>query len=237
MVTNQVFYYQPKYKGIGRPPKYGEKIKLNSFNKEANQELIVKHKEKRLRIRAWQGLQAKAYMDIPLTILKLEFLDNKNEPTFNKPICLITTATQVNPETIARAYLWRASHELTFRFMKQHLGLLKNWSSKLINIDNWYQLVAIAMNILLAIKDNLVVAAKPWYPKKANKTISQRQAQKGALGFLLRLSGLTKPGRPAGKALGRLKGYHPPPRKKYKVNRKTPYRPKKCPNCGFSKAL
>jgi len=162
--SDQVFYYQPKYQGIGRPAKYGEKIKLNSFAKEANQELTVKHKNKTLRITSWQGLQAKAYMDIPLTILKLEFLDSINEPMFNKPICLITTATQVNPETIARAYLWRASHELTFRFMKQHLGLLKNWSSKLINIDNWYQLVAIAMNILLAIKDDLSSKPKPWYP-------------------------------------------------------------------------
>jgi len=235
--SDQVFYYQPKYRGIGRPAKYGEKIKLNSFAKEANQELIVKHKNKTLRITSWQGLQARSYMNIPLTILKLEFLDHDSNPIFKRPVWLITTAIDVNPETIARAYLWRASHELTFRFMKQHLGLLKNQSSDLVNCDNWYQLVALAMNILLVIKDDLSSKPKPWYPIPINKTISQRQAQKQALVFLLGLPGTTNPPRPAGKAYGRPKGYYPPPRKRHKVNRKTPYRPKKCPNCGFSKAL
>lgn len=235
--SDQVFYYQPEYSGRGRPPKYGEKIKLNSFKKEPYQETIIKHKNKTLRLSSWQGLQARAYMDIPLTILRLEFLDNNNNPIFEKPIWLITTAINLNPETIARAYLWRASHELSFRFMKQHLGLTKNKSPNLINCDNWYQLVAIAMNILLSIKEDLVVEARPWYPKKSNKTISQRQAQKGALGFLLGLPRVTNPPRPAGKALGRLKGYHPPSRKHYKVNRKTQYKPKKCSNCGFVKAF
>lgn len=235
--SDQVFYYQAQYSGRGRPPKYGEKIKLNRFQKEVNQEVIIKYKNKTLRITSWQGLQAKVYMDIPLTILKLEFLDENNNPIFKKPIWLITTAINVNPETIARAYLWRASHELTFRFMKQHLGLLKNQSSNLVNLDNWYQLVAIAMNILLAIKDNLSSESKPWYQKTVNKTISQRQAQKQALAFLLGLPRLTNPTRPAGKAFGRPKGYHPPPRKRFKVNRKTKYRPKRCSNCGFSKVL
>jgi len=235
--SDQVFYYKPVHKARARVPKYGEKIKLNSFNKEAEQELIIKHKKKTLRITSWQGLQAKAYMNMPLTILKLEFLDNKNNPIFEKPIWLITTAINTNPETIARAYLWRASHELSFRFMKQHLALTKNQSSDLVNCDNWYQLVAIAMNILLVIKDDLLAKPKPWYPSKSNKTISQRQAQKEALGFLLRLPSISKPPRPAGKAWGRPLHYHPPPKMRHPVIRKTKYRPKICPNCGFSKAL
>ena len=173
-------------------------------------------------------------MDIPLSILKLEFLDDDDNPVFERPIWLITTAINVNPETIARAYLWRASHELTFRFMKQHLGLNKNQSSDLVNCDNWYQLVAIAMNILLVIKDELVIESKPWHPKKNNKSISQRQAQKAALVFLLGLSGITRPSRPAGKAWGRAFNYHPPPKTRYPVIRKTKYRPKKCRNCVFS---
>lgn len=235
--SDQVFYYQAKYSGKGRPPKYGEKIKLNNFKKEPNQQTIIKHKNKTLRITSWQGLRARSYMDIPLTILRLEFLDNDNNPFFERPIWLITTAINVNPETIARAYLWRASHELTFRFMKQHLGLTKNQSSDLVNCDNWYQLVAIAMNILLAIMNDLRPEPKPWYPLPVNRTISQRQAQKQALSFFLRLPSITKPTRPAGKAFGRPKGYHPPPKIRHEVIRKTKYRPKKCPKCGFSKVL
>ena len=234
---NQVFYYQAKYSGKGRPPKYGKKIKLSRFDKEAEYQTIIKYKKNRLRINSWQGLQSKAYMDIPLSILKLEFLDDDNNPVFERPIWLITTAGQAKPETIARAYLWRAGHELTFRFMKQHLGLTKNQSSDLINCDNWYQLLAIAMNILLVIKDELSSETKPWYPKKNNKSISQRQAQKAALVFLLGLPETTNPVRPAGKARGRAFNYHPPPKTRYPVIRKTKYRPKRCPNCGFAKAI
>ena len=234
---NQVFYYQANYQGRGRPRKYGEKIKLNNFKKAANQKIIIKHKNRTLRISSWQGLQTAKYMDIPLAVLKLEFIDSNSKAVFARPIFLITTATNTNPEIIARAYLWRASHELTFRFMKQHLALTKNQSPDLVNCDNCYQLVAIAMNMLLAIKDSLNSKPKPWYPKTINKTISQRQAQKQALGFFLKLAVTSNPPRPAGKAFGRPKGYHPPPRTSYKVLRKTNKRAKRCKNCGFIEAV
>ena len=41
--------------------------------------------------------------------------------------------------------------------------------------------------MLLSEEGDLDVNAKPWLPKKSNITISQRQAQKQALGLLLGL--------------------------------------------------
>lgn len=234
--SHQVFYYLPVYKGRGRPPKLGERFKLNALTKEADSQRTISFKNKSLRVSTWTGLHTAQFMNLPLLILKLEFLDNTGKPVFDKAIWLITTATSLDAETIARAYLWRASHELSFRFMKQHLALTKNNSPELKSCDIWYQLVALAINSLLALRDDLEIQAKPWYPQPTTKSVSQRQAQKQALGFFLKLPTITKPPQPAGKALGRPLGYHPQPRARHKVIRKTPQRPKACPACPFKQA-
>jgi hypothetical protein len=234
---HQVFYYPPRYKGKGRPSKVGERFKLSEVKREANTQQTIIFKNKSLRISTWSGLQTAHFMNIPLKILKLEFLNDKAKPLFDKPIWLISTATTLEPETIARAYLWRASHELTFRFMKQHLGLTKNNSPELKSCDAWFQLVALAMNCLLAIRDDLEIQAKPWYSQKLTKPVSQRQAQTQALPFFLKLPNLTRPPQPAGKALGRPLGYLPPRRIRHEVTRKTPQRHKPCPTCPFKLAV
>lgn len=234
--SHQVFYYDPSYKGRGRPPKYGERFKLSDLKKEADSKIIIPFKKNRLRISTWTDLHASKFMDISLTILKLEFLDDKDLAVFKKPIWLITTATELDAEVLARAYLWRASHELTFRFMKQHLGLGKNNSPELRSCDNWLQLVALSMNILLALRAELNVSPKPWYKQVDTKTVSQRQAQQQALSFFLKLHGIINPPQPAGKAWGRPFGHQPPRRIRHLVTRKTPIRKKPCPACPFKQA-
>jgi hypothetical protein len=233
---HQVFYYPPTYKGQGRPPKVGERFKLSDVKKDADSQHTIIFKHKSLRISTWTGLQTAQFMDIPLMILKLEFLDSTGKPVFDKPIWLVTTAVTLEPETIARAYLWRASHELTFRFMKQHLGLCTNNSPELKSCDAWFQLVALAMNCLLAIRDELEIQTKPWYPQPTTQSVSQRQAQTQALPFFLKLPPVTKPPQLAGKAPGRLLGYLPPRRIRHEVTRKTPKRHKPCPSCPFKLA-
>jgi DDE superfamily endonuclease len=233
---HQVFYYPPTYKGQGRPPKVGERFKLSDVKKDADSQQTVTFKNKPLRISTWTGLQTAQFMDIPLMILKLEFLDSTGKPVFDKPIWLVTTATHLEAETLARAYLWRASHELSFRFMKQHLGLCTNNSPELKSCDAWFQVVALAMNLLLAIRDELEIQTKPWYPQPTTQSVSQRQAQTQALPFFLMLPPVTKSPQLAGKAPGRLLGYLPPRRIRHEVIRKTPKRHKPCPTCPFKLA-
>jgi len=231
-----VFYYEPSYKGRGRPAKYGKRFKLSDAKQEADDQTLTDFKGQRLRITSYSGLHAAKFMKLPLIVLKLEFIDKEDKAIFQKPIWLISTATKLHPETIARAYLWRSSHELSFRFMKQHLGLTKNQSPELKACDNWFQLVALAMNLLLAIRDELVFQAKPWYPQKDHKAVSQRQAQKQALSFFTKLPILTKPAQPAGKAWGRPEGHSPPRRIRHPVIRKTSKKTKPCPSCPFKQA-
>ena len=164
-------------------------------------------------------------------ILKLEFLDEQAQPVFAKPLWLFTTNLSLQPELLARAYLWRSSQELTFRFCKQQFGLKLAQSPELHHCEAWLTLVALAMNILLAAKDHLQANPDPWYPQQSLNPLSQRQAQKQALAFFLTLHLPSQPPRPAGKGTGRLLGFKPTPRLHYPVLRKTPQRPKPCKIC------
>ncbi|NER00771.1 MAG: transposase [Cyanothece sp. SIO2G6] len=230
--SGQVFYQSPApYQGRGRPRKHGMRFKLTAEAASPDEQQTITFKCKTLRISLWRDLHYASYSDIHGVILRLEFLDSDGKPLFSKPIWLFSTATNAKPETLARAYLWRSSHELTFRFLKQHLGLTSCQSPILTCCDNWYQLVALAMNLLLSLRDQLANTPPPWYPQARHKTVSQRQAQKQSLAFLLNVSTPIKPTQPAGKAPGRPMGYHPPPRTRHPVIRKTPKRRKTCPTC------
>jgi hypothetical protein len=166
----------------------------------------------------------------------LEFPGEQTQPLFAKPIWLFTTNLTLQPELLARAYLWRSSQELSFRFFKQHLGLKLARSPELPHCDAWLTLVALAANILLAAKDHLQANPDPWYPRQAHQPISQRQAQKQALAFFMTLHLPSQSPRPAGKGTGRLLGFTPTPRLRYPVVRKTPKRLKPCKICPLKPA-
>ena len=236
--SGQVFYHAPAaYQGRGRPRKHGKHFKLAAEVAAPAEQTTLVFKGKTLRISCWRDLHYASYSDIHGVILRLEFLATDGTPMFNKPIWLFSTAATAEAETLARAYLWRSAHELTFRFIKQHLGLTDLQSPHLTCCDNWYQLVALAMNLLFSLKHQFANNPPPWYPRAREKPISQRQAQKQAFAFLLTVSTPSKPTQPAGKALGRPTGYHPPPRSRHPVVRKSPKRRKACPTCPFKAVI
>jgi len=115
--------------------------------------------------------------------------------------------------------------------MKQNLGLTDCQSPDARVCDHWYTLVALAMNMLLALRDALSIQSKPCYPQDETRTVSQRQAQRQALGIFLKLDPITRPCQPAGKGLGRAKGYRPSPRPRHSVKRKTKKQHKPCKVC------
>lgn len=233
---HQKFFGRPEPKPLGRKgphPKHGEAFKLGKAT-NPKQEQIIDYKGQQLRISSWSQLHYQGYADIHGRILKLEFLDDKGQPVFKKAIWLFTTATDISDVLIARAYLWRSNHELTFRFVKQHLALTVNNSPRIKCCDNWYHVVALAMNLLLSVRDHVQIEAKAWYPKKEHKLPSQRQTQKHALPFFLKFSSFIKTPQPAGKGIGRQLGQLPEPRTRHPIVRKTPKRIKKCSNCGYS---
>lgn len=234
--NNQVFFGKPPaYKGRGRPALHGKRVKL-AHMPEAEQTLVTKHKSLTLEVQLWSDLHYQAHADVHGRILRLSLLD-QGKPVHAKPIWLFSTNTSFDPLLLAQAYLSRASHELTFRFMKQHLSLTDVRSPSLDHVDAHLNLVALAMNLLLASKDNLQANPDPWYPQARRKTISQRQAQKQALAFFLKVTSPIKPPRPAGKGTGRAKGFTPKPRTRFPISRKTSKSTSPCPRCPLRNAV
>jgi len=236
---HQVFYDAPKaedYQGRGRRRLHGERFKLSEEVREADEDLLIDFKTKRLRIARYKGLHHQRYPDVQGQVLSLSFLDAQDKPIFKKPIWLYVSSEDIEPEIIARAYLWRSAHELSFRFMKQHLGLSACRSPEAQTVDHWYRLVALAMNMLLALRDDLMLEPKPWYPQSTDTTVSQRQAQRQALAIFLKLTPVTKVAQPSGKGHGRAKGYHPAARTRHFVKRKTKKQQKPCSSCPLKAA-
>jgi hypothetical protein len=232
--SNHCFYFEPesKVKPRGRPQKHGVRFKLDASEQpKAEASITTVYKNQSLRISSWSNVHYQAYSEIKGRIFKLEFLDDKAQPIFAKPIWLFTTNVTLGLDLLARAYLWRSSQELSFRFFKQHLGLKLARSPELHHCDAWLTLVALAANILLAAKDHLQANPDPWYPRQALNPISQRQAQKQALAFFLTLHLPSQSPRPAGKGTGRLLGFKPTPRLRYPLVRKTPRRLTPCKRC------
>jgi hypothetical protein len=228
---NQVFYDKPAaYSGRGRPALHGACIKLAAMPEPITCSQLD-YRQQNLRVQVWTDLHYQGYADIHGRILRLDFLDEQGKPRHSAPIWLFTTNTDLAPELLAKAYLGRANHELTFRFLKQHLALTAVQSPALKHVDAHLRLVGFAMNLLLASRAHLQPKPDPWYPRQVSLPISQRQAQKQALAFFLNVPNPTQPPRPAGKAKGRPTATSLSPRPRFDVARKTPKRYSPCPRC------
>jgi hypothetical protein len=110
-------------------------------------------------------------------------------------------------------------------------------SPSLAHVDAHLNVVALAMNLLLASKDDLQAHPDPWYPQASTKPISQRHAQKAALPFFLQVTRPSQPPRPAGKGSGRANGFTPKLRPRFPITRKTTKATSPCPRCPLRTAL
>jgi len=224
--SNRVLYEEPgPYSGHGRPSKHGAKFKLSHKDKRPpNQTDTIEIGRFMVRLQAWEGLH---FYKLPLLVgmvMCIEFLKSDGTPRYKRPIWLFWTGpTTVPLADLCHMYLWRFGIEHMFRFLKQHLGLCANQSTRLANNQNWYWFCALANWQLLLMRDLVVEAHPAWYPKYVNgnsRPLTPRLVQRGALGLLLTLGTPARPPQPAGKGVGRAKGYRPQPRLRYKVVRK-----------------
>ena len=121
-------------------------------------------------------------------------------------------------------YLWRFAIEHMFRFLKQHTGLNANQSTNLVSTDQWMWMCALAYWQLLLMRDEVKGVRPAWFPAKPEQSmlkLSPGQVQRGADRYLLQLGTPACDTRTAGKGKGRLIGYHPAPKTRYPVVKKS----------------
>jgi hypothetical protein len=125
---------------------------------------------------------------------------------------------------ISPTYRLRYSHEHVSRFDKQELL----WDVPRLRTpertERWTQVVACAHNQLVLARDLVQGCYRPWEPRRSMPTLTQVRRAMPTL--LHQLGTPARPPQLRGKAPGRAKGFHPKPRTRHPVIRKTSNKPK-----------
>ena len=186
-------------------------------------------------MRVWHKLHFKRLAKVVGSVICVEFLKEDGTPRYKRPLWLFWTGPEeVTPQDLCRMYLWRFAIEHLFRFLKQHMGLNSHRSSNLESLQRWMWIVALAYWQLLLMRDTVKPNRPAWHPHKKDgqdKPLTPAQVQRSAQTFLLQSGTPAANTRPAGKAPGRQKGYHPAPRRRFEVvfkSKITHLQPKTC---------
>jgi len=103
-----------------------------------------------------------------------------------------------------------------------------NQSTQTVSTDHWMWQCALAFWQLLLMREDVEIATSSWHPQAAKRDASKRtpgQVQRAALRFLIKLGTPAQSPRPDGKGKGRPKSFHPAPRRRYPVVKKSKVAP------------
>ncbi|HOV48747.1 MAG TPA: transposase [Anaerolineae bacterium] len=225
---NRILYEQPPLKvpgTRGAPRKHGAQFQLANPARPADLELCFTLGRQRVHSQVWYGLHFYALAALVGSVLRLEFLKADGTPRYQRPLWLFWTGERtVLPAEVCRMYLWRFAIEHAFRFLKQHLGLNANQSTDLRSTTLWMQFCATAYYQLLLLRPLVQDVRPAWYPRFHNgrvRPLTPRQVQMQTLAFLLTLDTPAQAPKRAGKGHGRAHGHRPPPKPRFRVQRKT----------------
>lgn len=209
----------------GRPRLHGERFALSVSDRAPECEERFQLGQRHVVVRAWSGLHFEKMPNLAGTAVRMEFFRLDGTPCYARPVWLFWTGPEdVRLEDLCRMYLWRFAIEHTFRFLKQHLALNTNRSTNLIHTETWMWLCALSYWQLLLLRGDAAEVRPAWYPKRVGKKeriLTPRLVQRQAEGLLLRLGTPAAMLRPAGKGAGRPFGFHPVPKTRFRVAKKT----------------
>jgi|SRR5579862_6994206 len=126
---------------------------------------------------------------------------------------------------ISPTYRLRYSHEHGYRFDKQELLWDVPRLSTPERTERWTHIVACAHNLLVLARPQVVGCYRPWETRRSVLTLTQVRRAMPTL--LHELGTPARPPQRRGKAPGRAKGFHPKPRTRHPVIRKTSKKQKK----------
>jgi hypothetical protein len=115
----------PLYSGKGRPRKHGDKFKLNEPSTwgEATQSLEMNDlKLGRVRVSLWKNLDFRKTATRPMSLIRVERLDQKGCARVSKPLWLAWVGEEMPPlSEVWLLYLRRFTVDHWYRFLKQRL--------------------------------------------------------------------------------------------------------------------
>jgi len=219
----------PAYSGKGRPRKHGIKFKLNEPDSwhEATQTLEMNDpKLGRLIVRLWENLHFRKTAARPMSLIRVERLDDKGNLRVSKPLWLAWVGEEMPPlSEVWRLYLRRFTVDHWYRFLKQRLHWTLPKLSTPKQCERWSDLMPMITWELWLARDIVADNPLPWQ-KSIDKLTPGRVAQ--AMGIIL--EGIGTPARspkPRGKSPGWEPGKPRQRRIRYPIVKKTTPKPRK----------
>jgi DDE superfamily endonuclease len=231
VASHRVFYLPPPaYRGFGRPPVRGRKIKLNDGRTlppiDAQQAWKLDN-GRRIEVSRWNDIRMRQWPDQSLTLYRVIEFRVDGKPRYQRPLWLIFVPADQDTELPAPSqaqamYQERFGIEHSIRFLKRELGLTAgqfNSTEAEGRLQVWVEIVATVFWFLWALS-GLAKADDKNIPKwwRSGKT-TPGVVRKTAAGLLIGLGWKRPDPKPRGKSPGRAKGTRLEPRKQFEVHR------------------
>jgi hypothetical protein len=230
--SNRVFYRRApeRFPGqVGASRKDGDRFqcKDESSHGEADETWEgVDAKGARIEVRCWNHLHLRTARQIEVSVIQIIRYGASGKARDPRISWFVWKGQEAAPlAQISPTYRLRYSQEHGYRFDKQELLWDEPRLSTPQRTQRWTHIVACAHNLLVLARPLLQGYYRPWETRSSVPTLAQVRR---ALPTLLQQLGTpARAPQQRGKAPGRAKGFHPKPRTRHPVIRKTCKKPKK----------
>jgi hypothetical protein len=230
--SNRVFYRPAPARvagQLGASRKDGDRFQCKDESSHGTPDATwegVDAKGARIEVRCWKHLHLRTARSLEVSVIQIIRHGASGKARDPKVSWFVWKGEEPAPlAEISPTYRLRYSHEHGYRFDKQVMLWDVPRLSTPERTERWTQVVACAHNQLVLARPLLVGGYRPWEARRSVLTLSQVRRAMPTL--LWQLETPARPPQPRGKAPGRAKGFHPKPRPRHPVIRKTSKKQKK----------
>lgn len=230
--SNRVFYRPAPARlahQIGASRKDGDRFQCKDESSHGKPDASwegIDAKGARVEVRCWNHLHLRTVRRVEVSLIQIIRQGASGKARDPKISWFVWHSEQPAPlAEVSPIYRLRYSHEHGYRFDKQELLWDVPRLSTPERTERWTWVVACAHNLLVLARPLVDGCYRPWETRRSVLTLAQVRRAMPTL--LHELGTPARPPQPRGKAPGRAKGFHPTPRTRHAVIRKTSKRPKK----------
>ena len=174
----------------------------------------------RIQVRCWTHLHLRQARTVEVSLIQIIRHGASGKARDPRISWFVWQGQRAAPlAQISPTYRLRYSHEHGYRFDKQDLLWDVPRLSTPERTERWTHIVACAHNLLVLARPLLEGSYRPWETRRSVPTL--RQVRRAMPTLLQQLGTPARPPQLRGKAPGRAKGFHPRPRIRHPVIRKT----------------
>lgn len=224
--SNRVFYHPAPARlpgQLGASRKDGDRFQCKDESSHGEPDETwegLDAKGARIQVRCWNQLHLRTARSLEVSVVQIIRHGASGKVRDPRISWFVWKGDRSAPlAQISPTYRLRYSHEHGYRFDKQELLWDVPRLSTPERTERWTQVVACVHNHLVLARPLLEGCYRPWETRRSVLTLSQVRRAMPTL--LHQLGTPTRPPQPRGKAPGRAKGFHPKPKTRHPVIRKT----------------